>query len=217
MPVASLKESYRWHLRGFVALYAFVFFLSFASADMIMAIQLCQFEGLITPEVVLKVVLGLALPLVTLVLDGIVSADIKAMLVYWRCRNPLPGSQAFTKHGPADPRVDMKSLEEKYGPFPESANEQNQLWYRLLKASEDQPSVSQAHRASLLTRDLASLSFALALLGLILGAALSVGLWTWAILVTWLTVQFVVLRIVAANNGRRLVTTVLAEAAASTD
>ena len=213
MSVASLKETYRRRLQGFVALNALVFFVLFASEDMITAIQLRQFEGLITP----KALYGLGLPLLTLVLDRIVSADTKAMLVYCRCRNPLPGSQAFTKHGPADPRVNMRSLEKKYGPFPEPANEQNQLWYRLLKASEDQPSVSQAHQASLLTRDLASLSFVLAPLGAILGAVLRIGIWPWAILLTALTVQFLVLRKAAANSGRRFVTTVLAEAAASTD
>ena len=217
MPAASLKESYRWQLRGFVAFHALVFSVLFASEDMITAIQLRQFEGLITAKVMLKVVVGLVLPLVTLILDGIVPADTKAILVYCRRRNPLPGSQAFTKYGPADPRVDMRSLEKKYGQFPEPANEQNQLWYRLLKASEDRLSVSQAHRASLLTRDLASLSFVLTPLGAILGAVLRIGILPWAILLTALTVQFLVLRIVAANSGRRFVTTVLAEAAASTD
>ena len=69
----------------------------------------------------------------------------------------------------------------------------------------------------MLTRDLASLSFALVPLGAILGAALRVGVLPWAILVTVLALQFMVLRQVAANSGRRFVTTVLAEAAASID
>ncbi|MYE05573.1 MAG: hypothetical protein F4Y00_11470 [Bacteroidetes bacterium SB0662_bin_6] len=208
-----MKDTYRRNLQGFVALNALIFFVLFSGEDMITAIQLGQFEGLIS----LKALLGLVLPLVTLVLDGIVSADAKAILVYWRLRDPLPGSQAFTKHGPADPRVDMESLERVYGSFPAPANEQNQLWYRIFKAVEDQPSISQAHRTSLLTRDLANLSFALAPLGAILGAALRVGMLPWALLVAVLAVQYLVLRKVAVNSGRRFVTTVLAEAAASTD
>ena len=213
MSATSLKETYRRHLLGFLALNALVFFALFSGEDMITAIRLQQFEGLISP----KAVLGLVLPLVTLILDGIVHADTKAILVYWRLRNPLPGSQAFTKHGPSDTRVDMKSLERVHGPFPVSANQQNQLWYKLFKAAENQPSVSQAHRTSLLTRDLASLSFALVPLGAILGAALRVGILPWAVLVTVLALQFIVLRKVAANSGRRFVTTVLAEAAAAID
>ena len=213
MSTTSLKDTYRRNLQGFVALNALIFFVLFSGEDMITAIHLGQFEGLIS----LKALLGLVLPLVTLVLDGIVSADAKAILVYWRLRDPLPGSQAFTKHGPADPRVDMESLERVYGSFPAPANEQNQLWYRIFKAVEDQPSISQAHRTSLLTRDLANLSFALAPLGAILGAALRVGMLPWALLVAVLAVQYLVLRKVAVNSGRRFVTTVLAEAAASTD
>ena len=209
----SLKETYRRHLQGFVALNALLFFALFAGEDLITAIRLGQLEGLISP----KAVLGLVLPLVTLVLDGIVPADVKAVLVYWRVRNPLPGSQAFTKHGPADPRVDMKSLEGRYGPLPVAAKEQNHLWYKFFKAVENQPSVSQAHRTSLLTRDLASLSFALAPLGAILGAVLRVGVLPWAVLIAVLALQLMVLRQVAANAGRRFVTTVLAEAAADAD
>lgn len=213
MSATSLKETYPRHLQGFVALNALFLFVLFSSEDMLSAIQLQQFERLISP----KAVLGLALPLVTLVLDKIIPADTKAILVYWRIENPLPGSHAFTKHGPADTRVDMKSLERVHGPFPVAADQQNQLWYKLFKATEDRLSVSQAHRASLLTRDLASLSFALVPLGAILGAALRVGVLPWAILVTVLALQFMVLRQVAANSGRRFVTTVLAEAAASID
>ena len=213
MSATSLQDTYGRLLQGFVVLNALVFLVLFSGEDMITAIQQRQFAGLINP----KAVFALVLPLVTLVLDGIVSADTKAILVYWRLKNPLPGSHAFTKHGPPDPRVDMTSLQRVYGPFPVPGKEQNQLWYKLFKEAEDQPSVSQAHRTSLLTRDLASLSFALAPLGAILGAALRVRMLPWAILVTVLTVQFLVLRKVAANSGRRFVTTVLAEAAASGD
>ncbi len=213
MSATILKATYRRHLQAFVGLNALLFFALFAGADMITAIQLRQFEGLISP----KALLGLVLPLVTLVLDGIVSADTKAILVYLRRRNPLPGGRAFTKYGPADKRVDMKALERGYGPFPVVASEQNQLWYKLFKGVESHPSVSQAHRTSLLTRDLASLSFALAPLGAILGAAFQVGAGPWTVLVSVLTLQFIVLRQVAANAGRRFVTTVLAETAASID
>ena len=208
-----LKDTYRRHLHGFVALNALVFLALLSGEDMIAALRLGQLEGLISP----KAVLGLVLPFVTLLLDGIVEADTKAVLVYWRRRNPLPGCQAFTKHGPADTRVDMAALERTHGPLPVAADQQNQLWYRLFKAAENQPSVSQAHRSSLLTRDLASLSVALVPLGAILGATLRVGMLPWAVLVAVLAVQYLVLRKVAANNGRRFVTTVLAEAAASTD
>lgn len=213
MSAKILKDTYRRHLHGFVALNALVFVALFSGEDMIEAVRLGQFEGLISS----KAVLGLVLPFVTLVLDAIVTADTKAVLVYWRRRNPLPGCEAFTKHGPADTRVDMKALDGRHGPFPVAANRQNQLWYKLFKALENQPSVAQAHRMWLMTRDLASLSVALVPLGAFLGAVLRVGMLPWAVLVTVLAVQYVVLREVAANSGLGFVTTVLAEAATSGD
>ena len=213
MSSKSLKATYRWHLRGFVALNALIFFAMFAGEGMVAAIEFRQLQGLVSP----RAVLGLVLPLITLVLDGIVPADAKAVLVYWRRKNPLPGSEAFTKHGAADPRVDMKVLNERCGSLPKAADEQNQLWYKLFKAVENRPSVSQAHRASLLTRDLATLSLSLIPLGAIFAAVLRVGTVPWVVLVGVLTLQFIVLRRVAANNGRRFVTTVLAEATASAD
>ena len=53
--------------------------------------------------------LSLVLPLATLILDGIVTSDFKAVLVYWKWRDPLPGHEAFTVHGRKDRRVDMKA------------------------------------------------------------------------------------------------------------
>ena len=213
MSAKPLKHTYRRRLHGFLALNALVFFALLSGEDLIAAVRLGELEGLVSP----KALLGLVLPFATLLLDGIVQADTKAVLVYWRRKNPLPGCRAFTKHGPADTRVDMAALERAYGPLPVALDQQNQLWYRLFKTVEHQLSVSQAHRSSLLTRDLASLSVALIPLAAILGTALRIGVFSWATLAAVLVVQYLVLRKVAANNGRRFVTTVLAEAAASTD
>jgi len=213
MSTKSLKETYAWHLRGFVALNALVFVALFASDDILAAIRLGELGGLVSP----KAVLGLVLPLVTLILDGIVSADTKAFLVYWRRKDPLPGSRAFTKHGPADARVDLVAIAEQHGALPTAAAEQNLLWYKLSKSVADRASVAEAHRSSLLTRDLTNLSFALTLIGAIAGAVLRIGVLPWVVLVAALVLQFVVLSLVAANKGRRFVTTVLAEASVDTD
>ena len=213
MSTKSLKETYRWHLRSFVALNALVFFALFTFDDIILAFQLRQLAGLVTPNAAL----ALTLPLVTLFLDGIVPAYWKAVLVYRRFVDPLPGTEAFTEHGPADTRVDMKALGKKYGPLPDDANEQNRLWYKLSKVVGGRPSVAEAHRGFLLTRDLASISFVVVPLGAILGAVLRIGVSQWSVIVAALTLQYLGLSLVAANKGRRFVTTVLAEAAADTD
>jgi hypothetical protein len=68
---------------------------------------------------------GIAL---TGVLNAQLPADAKARIVFLRWHDPLPGSEAFTKHGPSDARVDMGALERAVGPLPTAPREQNALW-----------------------------------------------------------------------------------------
>ena len=151
----------------------------------------------------------------TLILDGIVTSDFKAVLVYWKWRNPLPAHEAFTVHGRKDSRVDIKALEEEHGPLPTDPAEQNQLWYKLSKATANRASVDEAHYAWSLGRDLTNLSFALLIASAGLAGALQVGGWGWIVLVSAQGLLYIVLSQVAANKGIRFVTTVLAEAVAS--
>jgi len=55
---------------------------------------------------------------VSIVLNGLLSGNMKAILVFWRFRHPLPGHRAFTLLGPKDPRVDIMVLEAQIGPLP---------------------------------------------------------------------------------------------------
>ena len=207
----SIKSRYRGRLKAFVALIALPVFVVFSGGDVLRAVLAGQWTELVD----LKHVLSLGLPLATLILDGIVTSDFKAMLVYWKWRNPLPGHEAFTVHGREDSRVDMKALEAEHGPLPTDPAEQNLLWYKLSKATADRASVDEAHYAWLLTRDLTNLSFALVIVSVGLAAFLRVSEWEWIVLVTAQGLLYVVLSQVAANKGIRFVTTVLAEAGAS--
>lgn len=51
-------------------------------------------------------------PLILFILNGLLSSNQKAVLVFWRFKHPLPGSRAFTVLGFQDSRVNMtqKSL-----------------------------------------------------------------------------------------------------------
>ena len=207
----SIKSRYRGRLRAFVTLIALLMFVAFSGSDVLRAILARQWTELVDP----KHVLSLALPFATLILDGIVTSGFKAVLVYWKWRNPLPAHEAFTVHGRKDSRVDVKALEEEHGPLPTAPAEQNQLWYKLSKATADRASVDEAHYAWLLARDLTNLSFALLIVSAGLAGALRVGGWEWIVLVSGQGFLYLVLRQVAANKGIRFVTTVLAEAAAS--
>ena len=207
----SIKSRYRGRLQAFVALITLLVFVAFSGSDVLRAILARQWTELVD----LKHVLILALPLATLILDGIVTSDFKAVLVYWKWRNPLPAHEAFTVHGRKDSRVDIKALEEEHGPLPTDPAEQNQLWYKLSKATANRASVDEAHYAWLLGRDLTNLSFTLLIASAGLAGALQVGGWGWIVLVSAQGLLYIVLSQVAANKGIRFVTTVLAEAVAS--
>lgn len=209
-PPGSIKSRYRGRLKAFVALIALSVFVVFSGSDVLRAMLAGQWTELVD----LRHLLSLGLPVATLILDGIVTSDFKAVLVYWKWRNPLPGHEAFTVHGPKDSRVDMRALETKHGPLPTDPTEQNQLWYKLSRATADRASVDEAHYAWLLTRDLTNLSLALLIVSAGLAGTLRVGGWEWIVLVGAQGLLYVLLSRVAANKGIRFVTTVLAEAAA---
>ena len=205
----NIKSRYRGRLTAFVACMALLVFVVFSGSDVQRAILAGRWIELVQ----LEHLLSLALPFAALILDGIVTSNVKAVLVYWKWRNPLPAHQAFTVHGRNDSRVDMSALEEEHGPLPSDPAEQNQLWYRLSKSTADRPSVDEAHCAWLLARDLTSLTFVLLVVTAGLTASFRFNGWEWMVLVGAQLSLYVLLRQVAANKGTRLVTTVLAEAA----
>ncbi len=150
-----------------------------------------------------------AAPAVVLLLTSLLSADTKAVLVFWRIHNTLPGHRAFSMYALADPRIDIEALRKIVGAFPASPRDENTLWYRLYKKVEEEAPVTLAHRHFLLFRDLATLSF---LLALIAPTALhflnSTMTATWSSFGLFAT-QYVAAAIAARNCGVRMVTNVL--------
>ncbi|WP_426480180.1 hypothetical protein [Chryseobacterium sp. R2ACT005] len=98
-------------------------------------------------------------PILLFLLNGLLTSHQKAILVFWKLNDPLPGSIAFSKLCIKDSRIDIKSLKSKYGQFPRKNSEQNKLWYKLYKKNSANLIVTESHRAFLLARDLTSLSF----------------------------------------------------------
>ena len=140
------------------------------------------------------------------------SPVMKARLVFWRWKDPLPGARAFTKYGPLDPRVDMAALRSKLGALPTDPMEQNQTWYRLYKAVQEATNVSGVHKEYLFLRDYTCLAVMLLLLlpplGLWLGMPSRLtGLYAIALLG-----QYLLVRNAASGAGKRMVTNVLASA-----
>jgi len=150
------------------------------------------------------------LPIPALLISSLISADAKAVLVFWRIKHPLPGSRAFSVHAPADHRIDLEQLKKHVGEFPVDERDQNTMWYRLYKQVGSDPLVVDSHKNYLLFRDIAAMSLILTL------AVPSMMTFNG---VTWLPIlicaglflgQYIVSAFSAKNTGIRFVQNVLA-------
>ena len=201
----SLKDQYRWQLWIIVAVNT-LFLYGVVQAN---AIRIDGLRSAFTDAQNL-VPTGLALVIAT-VLNGFLSADTKARLVFVRWHNALPGHRAFSKYALRDPRIDIAALEKLHGSaLPVDPAEQNRAWYRLSKAMDTDAAVRHAHRDFLLLRDYTGLC---AVFIMFYGAAalyaipsIKIGL----IYLLVLLAQYLVVRQAASNYGIRFVTTVIA-------
>jgi hypothetical protein len=153
--------------------------------------------------------------LVSTVLNGVLSAETKARLVFLRWRNALPGHRAFSEHAQSDPRIDLDALRGFLAPaFPIDPADQNRAWYRLYKTVEKEPAVDQVHRDFLLLRDYTGLSVLFIIFNGLVGLYAVSSLKVLGIYFLILVAQYAVVRQAASHYGVRLVTTVLAQTAA---
>lgn len=196
----------------FISLYAlaFIFVLSGHDPDLkwldSMWATLTSKSGLIAAIV----------PLVSLILNSLIPSGWKAILVFWRFRNPLPGCRVFSHLAKSDPRIDLAALKNSIdGNLPRSPQKQNSLWYKIYLKHADKPAVANSHRVFLLTRDLATLAF-LMLGGLGTSAFVLVSnrenAW---IFTATLAGIYILLSIAARNNGNRFALNAIAQECAS--
>ena len=126
-------------------------------------------------------------------------------------KNPLPGCRAFTKLAPSDPRIYLKRLSASIGDLPELTSEQNAKWYSLYKEVQDELTVSEAHKAFLLYRDLTGISFLFLVFGTIALIPAGASLINLMIHGAVCAAEYIVLSIVARNHGNRFVCNVMVE------
>lgn len=184
-----------------------VFFALFVSNDF-SATAVDQFWHRVTAK---DGLLAAIIPILAIVLSGVFSDIWKARLVFWRWRDPLPGCRVFSELLATDHRIDKATLAKKLGKYPQEANKQNALWFRLYKKHGGMDKVLESHKVYLLTRDMASIS----LLFMIL---FPLGVFTenfkWGIAVIYaaaLFLQCILIAISARNYGNRFVLNVLVE------
>jgi hypothetical protein len=152
--------------------------------------------------------------ILTGILNAQLSAEAKCRVVFLRWRNPLPGCEAFSRYSKEDARIAPAGIARLCGPLPEDPREQNALWYMMYRSLNTEPSVVQAHRSFLFTRDYACIALALTVGLGVLGFVQIESKAVAAIYLVVLLIQFVVVSQASRNHGRRFVTTVLAIKAA---
>lgn len=158
------------------------------------------------------------LAVLTFILNGLLTSNIKASLVFWKRKNALPGYNIFTNLSDEDSRIDKSILKRKYGELPVKPHEQNRLWYKIYKQYEYDPMIFDSQRNFLISRDMASLSiifiFIFPLVASILYYLFNIP-FKWLLgYVCILIIQYVVLMIVSRNWGNRFAFNVLAKSCA---
>ena len=154
-------------------------------------------------------------PIIVFVLNGLLSADIKSIIVFWRAKNPLPGSRVFTELGPKDARIDMNRLEQIVGTIPIEPKDQNSLWYRHYKIHQECLIVKTAHRHFLLARDMTAVTLVMLIL-LPCSIVITSKNWQGALIYLGiLLAQYIALTLAAQGHGKRFACNVLAEMCAS--
>lgn len=143
-------------------------------------------------------------------ITSVVDATTKARLVFWRWRDPLPGSMAFSKYLLSDARIDVAAIRSRYAPLPRSANHQNALWYTIYQRHQNAAAVQDAHMRYLFCRDAATATVLLLILVCLVAFWLQMPTALRATAILCLVVQYVVFAVAARRSGVRLVQTVLA-------
>jgi hypothetical protein len=204
----TLKDLNRWQIWLIIAGNAVVFY----AASQWDAIAVSGYRGAMAGAANLLPV-GLAV-VATTVANGLLSADLKARLVFLRWKHALPGHRAFSVYAKQDPRIDLVRLQRALGnKLPANPGAENAAWYRFYLEVQNAPAVQQVHRDFLLLRDYTGLA-ALFLIGFGIAAFVVVATWkVLALYVGFLILQLIVVRHAAATYGIRFVCTVLAQKA----
>lgn len=149
------------------------------------------------------------MPIILFIINGLLTSQQKAVLVFWKLKDPLPGSKAFSVYSNKDPRIDLAKLQSVYGTLPTDAAEQNRLWYKIYRKNNTEVSVENSHREFLLGRDLVSITFLY-----IIFAGIPTFVLLFSVLslyyLLFLVVEYLILVQVAKNHGIRFVCNVLA-------
>lgn len=164
-------------------------------------------------SLLLPVALGLVF--VQLLL-GLFTPKTKQRIVYWGPWNhPEPGCRAFSEFARNQDEFTPENLHDALDltEFPQPANEQNALWYRLYEQQQGRIAIMQVNRSYLLMHDYAVIAFLFVFtLGpaafWLIGASGSFVAYYYFL---GLVIQYLLARLAAKNYGHEIVIGVLAK------
>ena len=150
-------------------------------------------------------------PFLIIIINGILPSNIKAVLVFFRFKNVLPGHRVFSKLIKKDPRIESSKLFDLIGYKPITPSDQNKTWYSIYKKHESVPFIRESHRVFLLTRDMTAIAFLFIPIGISILILFKLDLGVIIKFFILSLIQFVIIALVANNYGQRFALNVLAE------
>ena len=154
----SLKEQNAWLIRAAMICHVLAFVWVTADPTKMLSADRAtlakQLETFAAPGTA-----GLGLIVIaSLLLLGFVPPKWRDRLMHWRWKDPLPGSRAFSKIGPASGNVDMRKLRTDLGALPRAGDKQNALFYRIYRNHREEVGVLDAHGRYLAARDIGTIT-----------------------------------------------------------
>ena len=154
----SLKEQNVWLIRAAMSSHVLAFvWVAAEPMKLLSANRAALAEQLGTFAAPGTAGLGLIM-IASLLLLGFVPPKWRDRLMHWHWKDPLPGSRAFSKIGPASANVDMRRLRKEHGVFPRAGDKQNALFYRIYRNHRDDLGVLDAHGRYLAARDIGTIT-----------------------------------------------------------
>lgn len=150
-------------------------------------------------------------PLFIFVALNMINPDLKAIIVFWKVKNPLPGSYVFSSLIDKDKRIDTQELKSKIGEFPIISDDQNALWYRLYRTVSTSLYVEPSHKKFLLGRELVVLSAEILFVFPLVYLKLAADNHHIYLYIFILIFQYLILCIATQNIGKRFACNVLVE------
>lgn len=204
----SLKDENSPHLTAVVAALSLIFIYLINIETFGNSGELFNLTKLV-PSISAAVVISA----VARILNGLVPAEIKATIVFWRIKNPLPGSRAFSKFIFSDARINPEYWS-KLVPPETSPEQQNREWYKIYTSVRENIAVKDVHKHFLLCRDISSICILFAILTTSTAFYMRDSKTAATCLILYTFVSFMT-AIAAQQYGKRLVTTALAMASVS--